>query len=121
MWLIDTNIVIYYLNGDSKARNIIKSLKNNMAISLITVIEVLSHSYDELEKTKVEQFLRRRFVWLDISHDIVLKTADIRRIKKTKTPDAIIGATALIHGLPLVTRNVKDFSHLPLILHNPID
>jgi predicted nucleic acid-binding protein len=34
--------------------------------------------------------------------------------------DAIIAATALVHGLPLVTRNVDDFSHLTeLEIKNP--
>jgi len=39
-----------------------------------------------------------------------------------KLPDAIIAATALVHGLPLLTRNTTDFSALPgLTLLNPHD
>jgi toxin FitB len=30
-----------------------------------------------------------------------------------KLGDAIIAATALEHGVPLVTRNVDDFKHIP--------
>ena len=34
--------------------------------------------------------------------------------------DAIIAATALEYGVPLVTRNVDDFKHIPgLDLRNP--
>jgi predicted nucleic acid-binding protein len=33
--------------------------------------------------------------------------------------DSIIAATALEHGLALVTRNVRDFTHAPLVLINP--
>lgn len=33
--------------------------------------------------------------------------------------DSIIAATALEHGLALVTRNVCDFAHAPLLLVNP--
>lgn len=34
--------------------------------------------------------------------------------------DAIIGATALEYGVPLVTRNVEDFKHIPgLQIINP--
>jgi predicted nucleic acid-binding protein len=35
--------------------------------------------------------------------------------------DGMIAATALEHGLTLVTRNVKDFADLGLILLNPWD
>ena len=33
--------------------------------------------------------------------------------------DSIIAASALEHGLALVTRNVQDFSHAPVMLVNP--
>lgn len=33
--------------------------------------------------------------------------------------DSLLAATALAHDLALVTRNVKDFSGLPLEIHNP--
>ena len=34
-------------------------------------------------------------------------------------PDCMIAATALEHGLTLVTRNVKDFADLGVVLLNP--
>jgi toxin FitB len=36
-----------------------------------------------------------------------------------KVVDAVIAATALEHGLTLVTRNVKDFASLGVVLLNP--
>ena len=36
-------------------------------------------------------------------------------------PDGLIAATALEHGLALVTRNVKDFAGLGVVLLNPWD
>ncbi len=43
-----------------------------------------------------------------------------RRQKKMGTADAIIAATALEFGLPLVTRNVDDFKHIAeLEINNP--
>jgi len=38
-----------------------------------------------------------------------------------KVVDAVIAATALEHGLTLVTRNVKDFAGLGVVLLNPWD
>lgn len=33
-------------------------------------------------------------------------------IYNTKTPDAIIAATALVHGLTVITHNTDDFTRL---------
>ena len=35
--------------------------------------------------------------------------------------DSLIAATALEHGLAVVTRNVRDFAHAPVVLINPWD
>ena len=37
----------------------------------------------------------------------------------TSSVDLQIAASAYMHGLTLVTRNVKDFSHLPVQVYNP--
>lgn len=37
-----------------------------------------------------------------------------RQKYKIKTPDAIIGATALVHGFEILTNNVDDFKRLDL-------
>lgn len=121
MQIIDTNIIIYYLDGEPKILNFFKNFQGQMAISMITVAEVLSYPYDEIERVKVERFLKNRFIWLEVTEAIVFKTGRIRSQKKIKTPDAIIASTALCHQLPLVTRNVKDFEHLPIALVNPMD
>lgn len=38
-----------------------------------------------------EQFLTENFKWIDVSREIIFKTAEIRRQRKTKTLDAIMG------------------------------
>ncbi len=47
------------------------------------------------------------------------------RVEAVGTPmaafDSIIAATAVEHGLALVTRNVRDFATAPLMLINPWD
>ncbi|MCF8381671.1 MAG: PIN domain-containing protein [Bacteroidales bacterium] len=40
--------------------------------------------------------------------------------KKIKTPDAIIAATAMVHGCTLITNNEKDFNNIKgLKIANP--
>ncbi len=122
MYLIDTNIIIYYLDNQEKA---VEFIQNNYQsvfyVSIITVIEVLSFKFSSAEQEKiVRKFLEDNFIWLTIDNKIIDKTAKIRQEKKIKTPDAIIGATAVIHNLKIVTRNDKDFKHLPIEIINPM-
>ncbi len=122
MYLIDTNIIIYYLDNQEKA---VEFIQNNyqsvLYVSIITVIEVLSFKFSSVEQEKiVRKFLEDNFIWLTIDNKIIDKTAKIRQEKKIKTPDAIIGATAVIHNLKIVTRNDKDFKHLPIEIINPM-
>ena len=92
-----------------------------MCICMITVAEVLSFAPNAQALAMTEKMLQEQFTWLDISREIILKSAELRREKKIKLPDAIIGATAICHQLPLASRNSKDFEHLPITLINPID
>ncbi len=46
-------------------------------------------------------------------------SVEIRRKKKMKLPDAIIAASAVHHGLILVTRNIKDFKGTAVKTHDP--
>lgn len=121
MILVDSNIIIYYFSGMEKAREFLNENAQNLAISTITVSEVLSYPMSEDELKYTTDFLKNNFTWFDVSRDIIFKTAEIRRQKKIKTPDAIIGATALIHELTLASRNEKDFKNLPLNFINPFN
>ncbi len=119
MYLIDTNIIIYFLNNNSNVIHFLDGLTARY-ISHITYIEVLSYPYSRDELAIVERFLQENFIILPITHDIATLTAQNRRSRKTKTPDAIIGATAVYHHCTLVTNNIKDFDHLSLNLINPL-
>lgn len=120
MFLVDTNILIYYLAGEPKCVQFIHDNQNNIAISAISVIEVLSYNFADDGLATAESFLGL-FKWLYIDSYLVFETAKQRRFKKMKTPDAIIGTTALLYDLVLVTNNTKDFKHLPLKLINPTE
>ncbi len=50
----------------------------------------------------------------DLDDVIAQRTIELRRRFKTKTPDAIIAATALVNNMSVVTNNRSDFETLGL-------
>ena len=107
-YLVDTNIIIYHLNGEPTATEWLLAHQKKMAISFITKIEVLSYPFTQEEETLVCKFLSQ-FEQISISDEIIETTIRLRRQRKIKTPDAIIAATALVYDFCVCTRNVSDF------------
>jgi predicted nucleic acid-binding protein len=60
---------------------------------------------------KAKEFINYANV-LELNAEIAEQTITLRQQFKTKTPDAIIAATALINGLIVVTNNADDFKRL---------
>jgi predicted nucleic acid-binding protein len=114
--LLDTNIIIYYFNGIITDNRIDRILKESFNISIITKIEFLSwqklREDKKLEKEALA-FISHANVY-ELTDEIADKVINIRQQYRVKTPDAIIGATALLHGFDVVTNNVDDFKNLDL-------
>lgn len=112
--LIDTNIVIYYFSGLTDDDNIHELLADSFNISIITKIEFLGWSQfvvDAQLHDKAKAFISNARIF-GLTDEIVEKTIALRQQFKTKTPDAIIAAIALVHGLEIATNNTDDFKHL---------
>lgn len=105
--LLDTNIIIDYLNGIAQAQTEL-SRHEQCAISVVTWMEVMVGALGELAEP-TEQFLRR-FECINIDESVASEAVQLRQKHKIKLPDAIVWASARVHGYLLVTRNVKDFS-----------
>ncbi len=113
-YLIDTNIVIYYFNGLTDNESIHTLLADSFKISIITKIEFLGwgqFAADPELHTKAREFISHATVF-DLKDAITERAILLRQQFKTKTPDAIIAATALVNGLTVVTNNTSDFSRL---------
>ncbi len=114
--LFDTNIVIYYFNGITDDETLHQRLAEGFKISVITKIEFLGWSEfanDPRLYNQAQAFLGHAQVF-SLSEAIVEQTIRLRQQFKTKTPDALIAATALVHDLTVVTHNTNDFQRLGL-------
>jgi predicted nucleic acid-binding protein len=121
-YLMDTNVVSDYLAAAFSPAGIsfmdaaIDAIPN---ISIITQIERLCWNTDGKTMQSVKDFITDSVV-LEINPVVIDHCVALRKGKKTKTPDAIIAATALAFGYALITANEKDFANIKgLKLINP--
>ncbi len=112
---IDSNAIIDYLMGKLPGSGmafmdaVINDIPN---VSVITQIEVLGFNSSDNAEKLLSDFFDDAII-LGLSEMVVEKTIELRKSHKIKLPDAIIAATALVHSMELVTRNIADFDKLP--------
>ena len=56
---------------------------------------------------------------LPVDDEVAVAAAALHVPDPMPEMDALIAATALVHGLTLVTRNIKDFASVPVALFDP--
>ena len=114
-YLLDTNTLIDYLNArlpTTAMQGLDTIIDNESLISVITKIETLGYNFKDVQEQRVVEAFVNGSTVLHIDENIVDKTIDLRKTKKMKLPDAIIAATALVHNLTLLSRNISDFKNI---------
>jgi len=113
-YLIDTNVVIYYFNGLTDDETLHVRLAGSFKISIITKIEFLGwgkFGEDRELYSQAQEFMRHATI-IDLDEAVAEQAISLRQQFKSKTPDAIIAATALLNDLAVVTNNTQDFTRL---------
>jgi predicted nucleic acid-binding protein len=106
--LVDTNFLIYLLNG----RGVVTPyLKNNLFISEITEMEMLGVKSLSQEVFRIRKALIENCYLVTFNSDIKEIAIQIKQQTTLKLPDAIAAGSALYMGLPLVTAD-KGFSKI---------
>ncbi|TVQ10472.1 MAG: type II toxin-antitoxin system VapC family toxin [Bacteroidetes bacterium] len=127
-YLLDTNICVFFLRGKMQLDKIIiqKGL-GNCFISELTVFELKYGAQNSDNPEESHQAVNNFIKGLTIIpiFGVVEKYAEMKVFLRRKgTPmhdefDLIIGLTALVNELVLVTDNVKDFRYIPdLVIEN---
>jgi predicted nucleic acid-binding protein len=104
--LLDTTVIIDHLNGIRAATEVILR-SETPGISVITWIEVLAGLRDASSEAQGRMLLSTLELF-PLSDIVAEEVVRVRRERRLKLPDAMIWATARVHGLTLVTRNTKD-------------
>lgn len=108
-YLLDTNFILGMLKSTPDVLAEISSaglMANQCAYSAVTRMELLG--YPDITKDE-DALIRQRltlFTYFAISTPIEDKAIELRRSRRVKLPDALIAATALCHGLHLLTMDV---------------
>lgn len=121
MRLVDSNIVIYAAKPEHpELKDLLEH--ENIAVSELTRLETLGYHSITGEAEEYFNAVFTLVTVLPITPDIIDKAIQLRQLNNMKAADSIIAATALLYCTDLITRNTKDFIHIPdLIIHNPID
>ena len=112
--VLDTNILISYLNGEQSVIDFISGLKRQgraLFISSINVAEILAlPDLTTSDIKNIKQFLSE-FISVPFNDVLAETAALIKRIYKISLPDAAIAATALTYKVSLITRD-KQFKKI---------
>ena len=110
-FIADTNFLIYLHEGNKIVQPF---LEYNFGISFITEVELLASTKISIdEEIKLKKLISDCFN-IEWNKQIKEETINLKRNYSIKLPDAIIAATALVYGIPLLTAD-KNFSKISLI------
>lgn len=120
--LLDTDWAIHYLNGNPQVMRRLDSLRpDGISISIVSMAElyegIVNSSNPENDERELADFLRS-FPLLNLNLSICrIFGRERARLRAAGTPiqdmDLLIGATALYHGLTMLSNNRRHFGRLP--------
>ena len=109
--LLDSNILIQAANQTApETESLVVS--GDHAVASITQIEVYGFTGLTPEEKATLDILFRRLTVHPLDAAVIERAIALRQEDRMGLADAIIAATALVHDLPLVTRNEEDFKHV---------
>ena len=123
IYLLDTNICVFFLRGKYDVNKAIDKVGwESCAISEITALELkigaeLSKQRDNINRTdSLNRFLDAIEI-IPITDALDMAAEEKVRLRLCGTPldddfDLLIGCTALSKGMTMVTENIKDFKRL---------
>ena len=115
-YILDTNVVIYYIGGEIKTLGkLIPIMRSYAAVMLPSVVITELWNSKQTPSTEIaaiEAFIATLVV-IPLEMQIARSAGILRRNLNLSIGDSIIAATALATGATLLTRNIRDFKKVP--------
>jgi len=117
--LIDTDVLIWHMRGNEKARDRIYQIEKP-AISIITQMELVQGLRNKHEQRLLHGFLGQLGFDVLSVNDLISQRAlflmeEWRLSHQMLMADALIAATAIEHGMPLLSGNEKHYRFLTML------
>lgn len=111
--LIDTDVLIWYMRGNTKALDELEKHKN-FSISVVTYMELVQGMRNNKELTALRKALKSWncsiiYISEEISSKAMFYVEQHYLSHSMQIVDALIGATAASYGMPLLTGNDKHY------------
>ena len=111
--IIDTEVLIWYMRGNDKALQLIEN-SENFFITVVTYMELAQGMRNKNELNSLRQALHSwnakiLYVSEEISAKAMFVVEQYFLSHSIHLADALIGATAIDYGLPLLTGNDKHY------------
>jgi len=134
MFLLDTNVISELRRPDRADRHVIawasRIPANGFFLSAISILEIelgallvarKDAAQGEVLRAWIDDGILPRFEGriLAVDTEVAQRCARLHVPDPRAERDALIAATALVHGLTVVTRNVTDFQPTGVALLNP--
>ena len=134
MYLLDTNVISAFRRSERLSQKVLawaESVESgDFFLSAITVSEIEQGILARERSDAIQGAILREWFDKDVmpafedrtlsfDAEIARKCAALHVLDPRPERDAMIAATALIHGLTVVTRNVADFEKLEVLLIDP--
>jgi predicted nucleic acid-binding protein len=136
-YLLDTNVISELRKSKQRVAPQVRSwaerqITHELSVSVITIMEIevgvaRLERRDAAQGAVLRQWFEKELLTafddrvLPIDLDVVRRAANMHVPDPRPERDALIAATALVHGLTVATRNTADFELLGVPVLNPWD
>lgn len=118
--LVGTDVLVWYMRGNEKARQAIKKI-DRFSISVVTYMELVQGLRNKEELNILRNSLNSWnagiiYISEEISTKAMFLVEQYYLSHSIQLADALVGATAVIYGLPLLTANTKHYKIIKNII-----